>query len=135
MTSYEYSTGTETEEELELEWVENLENVRDQQRWDNEAEELMELMRNLNVGYCPTLGFADGFVQRRWDWPKLTLSDVLGSQRPGHPGLNLSDDRINDFIQVATAYAFHYRSKWVSRKYIHCIAAEMIRHHYNVQVL
>lgn len=135
MTSYEYSTGTETEEELELEWSAKLEKVHNEQTWDEEGQHLLDLMRSLNVGYSPLQGYADGFMQRRWDRPTLRICDVLKPQAPGRPGLNLTDERINDFVEVATAYAYHYRPRWVSTKYIHGIAAEMIRHHYDVQVL
>lgn len=135
MSSFDYSTGTETDEELETEWSENLENVQFQMRWDEESHHLTDLMRELNVGYCPTSGFADGFVFKRWDFPRLSIREVLSSHVPGRPPLRLTDERINDFIKVATAYAYHYRPYWVSRKYVHAIAAEMIRHHYGVQVL
>ena len=132
MSSSEYYSS---ESEFDEEWDEDLENVQFQQRWDEEAHDLMDTMREYDIGYSPTRGYADGFVQKNWDFPKVTLNDVLKPQRPGHPGLHITASRLGEFIEVAHAYAKHYRPNWISNKYICGIAAEMIRHHYGIQVL
>ena len=130
MDSYdEYSTDSETDSE----WEDRCEEALEWQRYDTESRMLTEKLRTLNVGYNPLKGHADGFTQKKWLYPTVVMSDVvragkLQSDRVDKP--NISEHRINDFLEAAAMLVHHHRRGFPTPSapgYVRAVAAEMMK--------
>lgn len=128
---YEEESSSEDEE-----WDQSCEQARIDQEYDDESAYLTEKMQELNVGYNPLKGYADGYTIKKWFDGDVRLQDVIRDSRLNYLKKDkLTAERVENFLECARLYVHHHRRKvpgTVSTKYIQCVAAAMIKWQYNI---
>ena len=134
MSSYDYSSSeSETDEEYELELKElEMEKVRDEN-----SHMLCNLMHQNNIR-SPLNGPMDGYTLKQCLNPHLKMKDVVYRNFLRYDGQvalhdRITQDRIDEFRQVAKAMADHYQpfcSQFSS--YINGVTAHLIKYHYRL---
>ena len=134
MYETDYSSSSDDEE-----WDQQCEEAVMEQEYDNESQHLMDKLHDLNVGYNPLKGHADGYVQSTWLDAPYRLKDVIQKGRLQHSRFTkkeyMTANRLENFLEAASYYVHHHRRKipgTTSLQYIQNVAASMIHWQYNL---
>ena len=135
MSSYEYSSTSESETDEEYE--REMEELREEMIRDEQGHELSELFHTNNIK-SPLNGHMDGKMLNECLQPYLKMEDVVYKRflrYDGHVALHdrITPDRIQEFREVAKMMAEHYNpfcSKFTS--YIDGVTAHLIKYHYKL---
>lgn len=134
MYDTDYSSSSEDEE-----WEQQCEEAVMEQMYDNESQHLMSKLTELDVGYNPLKGHADGYDHLKWLDAPYTLKDVIKNgklQHSRHSKIEyMTANRLENFLEAAKYYVHHHRRKvpgTITMQYINSVAASMIHWQYNL---
>lgn len=139
MSSYEYSSSkySSSESETDEEHEQELKQLDLEKRRDELAHDMWNLMDRNNIR-SPLGGPMDGYMLKKCLNPELKMDDVVYNNFLRYDGQvalhdRITDDRIEEFRQVAKVMAEHYNpfcSKYKS--YVNGVTAQLIKYHYKL---
>ena len=128
-----YTSDSSSDEEHERGLVE----TRMLQARDKALDELWELFRENNIE-SKINGLIDGRVVNEWLRGLVSMDNAvvygrLKKSNSSNPYGNISDERINEFLQTARAVVQFYQPSFSKyRHYISDVAASIIKYHYKL---